>query len=88
MEPLRTLATARPRAAISSSGLRSRLALLALLVLGGICCEVAGLFAESVCDAHGRDARVTFEEGSVAYLNTRTEVRWIGNEHDRRVALM
>lgn len=35
----------------------------------------------------GETRTVIFREGSVAYLNTRTEVRWIGNEIDRRVQL-
>jgi transmembrane sensor len=31
---------------------------------------------------------VQFNEGSVAYLNTRTEVRWLGSDENRRVELV
>jgi transmembrane sensor len=31
---------------------------------------------------------VKFSEGSVAYLNTRTRLRWLGSENDRRVELI
>ncbi len=61
---------------------------VALLVTGGLFVKSRGLFAESYSTRTGETRVVTFEEGSVAYLNTRTEVRWIGNEHDRRVALV
>ncbi len=61
---------------------------VAVLVMGGLFVKSRGLFAESYSTRTGETRVVTFEEGSVAYLNTRTEVRWIGNDHDRRVALL
>lgn len=36
----------------------------------------------------GQTLTANFKEGSVAYLNTRTELRWIGTEDDRLVELL
>jgi transmembrane sensor len=36
----------------------------------------------------GEVQTVSFEDGSVAYLNTRTRLRWIGGDTDRRVELL
>jgi transmembrane sensor len=58
------------------------------LVLGGYFVKSQGLLADSYTTNTGETRVVTFEEGSVAYLNTRTEVRWLGDERDRRVALV
>jgi transmembrane sensor len=35
----------------------------------------------------GEVRTVTFEDGSVAYLNTRTKLQWVGNPRERRVRL-
>ncbi|MEP7242940.1 MAG: FecR domain-containing protein [Gammaproteobacteria bacterium] len=47
-----------------------------------------GWFAKTYVTHTGESRVVTFEEGSVAYLNTRTELRWVGTGEDRRVALV
>ncbi len=60
----------------------------AAIVMGGVFVKSRGLLSESYSTRTGETRVVTFEEGSVAYLNTRTEVRWIGDEHDRRVELV
>jgi len=57
-------------------------------VLGGYLVKSQGLFSESYSTRTGETRVVTFEEGSVAYLNTRTTVRWLGDERDRRVQLV
>jgi len=44
-----------------------------------------GFFGELYATRTGETRTVTFDEGSVAYLNTRTELRWAGTEKDRRV---
>lgn len=56
--------------------------------LGGYVVKSQGWLAQSYATRTGETRVVTFEEGSVAYLNTRTEVRWIGSAQDRRVALI
>jgi transmembrane sensor len=61
---------------------------LTVLLVGGLFAKSRGYFAESYSTRTGETRVVTFEEGSVAYLNTQTEVRWLGDEHDRRVALV
>jgi transmembrane sensor len=56
---------------------------------------VAGLYAfnphlfgrESYATRKGEMRTVKFEDDSVAYLNTQTEVRWVGDANDRRVEL-
>jgi transmembrane sensor len=60
------------------------------LVLGGYFIKSQGLLAhsQSYTTRTGETRVVTFEEGSVAYLNTQTEVRWMGDERDRRVELV
>jgi transmembrane sensor len=62
--------------------------LLAVVVLGGFYAQNRHLFGgESYVTHTGETRTVTFQDDSVAYLNTRTEVRWIGNANDRRVEL-
>jgi transmembrane sensor len=62
---------------------------LVVLVLAGFYAQSRHLFGgESFITQTGEKRTVTFQEGSVAYLNTRTELRWIGNERDRRVELI
>lgn len=61
---------------------------VAAIVLGGYFVQSQGWFGETYATRTGETRVVTFREGSVAYLNTRTEVRWLGGGHDRRVALV
>jgi transmembrane sensor len=62
--------------------------LLAVLVLGGYYAQTQRWFGGEAFVTHTGETRtVTFQEGSVVYLNTRTEVRWVGNLQDRRVEL-
>jgi transmembrane sensor len=58
------------------------------LVAGGIYLENRGLFGESHSTGTGETSTVKFSEGSVAYLNTRTQLRWLGTGNDRRVELV
>jgi transmembrane sensor len=58
------------------------------LVAGGIYLENRGTFGESHSTGTGETSTVKFSEGSVAYLNTRTHLRWLGNGKDRRVELL
>jgi transmembrane sensor len=58
------------------------------LVAGGIYLENRGIFGESHSTSTGETSTVKFSEGSVAYLNTRTRIRWLGSGNDRRVELI
>jgi transmembrane sensor len=46
------------------------------------------LMAESFQTDTGEMRTVPFEDGSVAYLNTRTRLKWLGGINERRVALL
>jgi len=58
------------------------------LVAGGVYLENRGIFGESHSTGTGETSTVKFSEGSVAYLNTRTRLRWLGSGNDRRVELI
>jgi transmembrane sensor len=58
------------------------------LVAGGIYLENRGLFGETHSTRTGEMRTVKFNEGSVAYLNTRTQLRWLGTDDNRRVELL
>jgi transmembrane sensor len=58
------------------------------LAIGGFLVKSQGMLAQSYATRTGETRVVTFEEGSVAYLNTKTKVRWLGDERDRRVELL
>jgi transmembrane sensor len=58
------------------------------IVTGGIYLENHGIFGESHSTRTGETSTVKFGEGSVAYLNTRTRLRWLGTDNDRRVQLI
>ncbi len=58
------------------------------LVAGGIYFENRGVFGQTHTTRTGETRTVKFNEGSVAYLNTRTELRWLGTNDDRRVELV
>lgn len=58
------------------------------LVVGGVYLENRGVFGESHSTGTGETSTVKFSEGSVAYLNTRTRLRWLGSGNDRRVELI
>lgn len=62
--------------------------LIVVLVAGGYFAMTHHLFGgETFVTGTGQTRTVTFQEGSVAYLNTRTELRWIGTDEDRLVEL-
>ncbi len=61
---------------------------LVAVSMGGYLVKTQGWLAQSWSTHTGETRVVTFKEGSVAYLNTRTELRWVGNTSDRRVALL
>jgi transmembrane sensor len=58
------------------------------LVSGGIYLEKRGMFGTAHSTGIGENSTVKFNEGSVAYLNTRTHLRWLGSGDDRRVELI
>jgi transmembrane sensor len=62
---------------------------ITLLVLGGILMQNQHWLANSgtYVTRTGETRVVAFPEGSVAYMNTRSEVRWIGSPKDRRVSM-
>jgi transmembrane sensor len=61
--------------------------LMAVLAAGYVMQTRHVFGGESFVTGTGQTRTVTFQDDSVAYLNTRTEVRWIGTETDRRVEL-
>lgn len=61
--------------------------LMAVLIAGYFVRNHQVFGGESYTTGTGQTRTVTFQDDSVAYLNTRTEVRWIGDETDRRVEL-
>ena len=58
------------------------------LVSGGMYLENRGLFGTMHSTGTGETSTVKFSDGSVAYLNTRTHLRWLGSGDDRRVELI
>jgi transmembrane sensor len=61
---------------------------LVVVALGAYLASSRHLFGgRSYVTQTGEMRTVTFNEGSVAYLNTRTELRWVGNAQDRLVQL-
>ena len=63
-------------------------AVLLALVTGGWFMLRTAVSSEQVYATHTGEIRtVTFEDGSVAYLNTRTQLKWLGDRHERRVML-
>jgi transmembrane sensor len=58
---------------------------LAVAGAGSLVAHRMGWFGEVYSTGTGETRVVTFNEGSVAYLNTRTELRWMGTDRDRRV---
>jgi transmembrane sensor len=63
-------------------------ALLALAPTGWFAAGFMGLLPTSYTSGTGEVRTVILEDGSVVYLNTRTRLRWLGDAHDRRVALL
>jgi transmembrane sensor len=61
--------------------------LLALVAGGWFLWGPMGPASEVYATETGEMRTVTFEDGSVAYLNTRTHIAWLGGKHERRVAL-
>ncbi len=62
-------------------------ALLALVAGGWFVLQPGGSAQQTYVTRTGEMRTVTFEDGSVAYLNTRTHIEWLGDERERRVAL-
>jgi transmembrane sensor len=58
-----------------------------VVALGGMYMTRTHWLGESYLTRTGETRVVTFGEGSVAYMNTRTELRWVGSSGDRRVEL-
>jgi len=63
-------------------------ALLLALVTGGWFVLRPSLLSQSYATQTGQTRTITFKDGSVAYLNTRTQLKWLGGHNDRRVALL
>lgn len=62
--------------------------LLALSAGGWLFLERGQVISQSYATGTGQTRTVTFVDGSVAYLNTRTRLKWIGTLSDRRVAML
>lgn len=60
----------------------------ALVVTGALFVEQGRLSSQTYRTATGETQTIKLGEGSVAYLNTRTELRWRGTAKDRRVELV
>jgi len=62
---------------------------IAAVVLGGYFAQGRNWFGSggAYVTRTGETRVVAFPEGSVAYMNTRSEVRWIGSPKDRRVSM-
>lgn len=63
-------------------------ALIAVVAGGWIVTRANGFGAPSYVTKTGENRAVTFEDGSVAYLNTRTKLQWLGDTQDRKVRLL
>lgn len=63
------------------------LAAAALLVVAAGGWFVHGPSEQAYATRTGEVRTVTFEDGSVAYLNTRTQLKWMGDKRERRVVL-
>jgi transmembrane sensor len=61
---------------------------LALVASGWVFLPHSGLMAETFVTETGKTRTVTFEDGSVAYMNTRTRLQWLGGGATRRVSLL
>ncbi len=62
--------------------------LLVVAAIGWSLLRSGTLRVESYVTRTGEARTVTFQDGSVAYLNTRTQLKWLGNKDDRRVSLI
>jgi len=63
-------------------------AVVAATVIGGFVLRNGGSVSQSYATQTGQSRTVTFQDGSVAYLNTRTRIRWLGGTQERHVALL
>ena len=82
-------ASGRPRPArgrLWVGGAAAAVLVLALAV-AWVALRSAGYLPETYQTATGQSRRVVLPDGSVAYLNTRTELEWVGGPDDRRVRL-
>jgi transmembrane sensor len=62
--------------------------LVAVVAAGWAFLAPSGLMGESFVTGTGKMRTVTFDDGSVAYMNTRTRLKWIGSLSQRRVELL
>lgn len=60
----------------------------ALLITGGMLLERRGFFGETYTTKTGQQDTVKLPDGSVAHLNTRTQIRWRGRGEERHVDLV
>jgi len=64
-------------------------ALLVVVFVGLFYAQQRQWFGESAYVTHtGEMKSVTFKDGSVAFLNTKTELRWVGSGDERRVEFL
>jgi transmembrane sensor len=68
--------------------LAASVVLVAIAATGWVYLPSSTLVANTYETATGKTLTVKFEDGSVAYLNTRTRLEWLGGAPDRRVALL
>jgi transmembrane sensor len=68
--------------------LAASVAAAAIVAAGWIYLPQSGLTAKTFETATGKTQTVTFDDGSVVYMNTRTRLKWFGAGSERRVALL
>ena len=80
------LPSSRPSTGVSHRRWRWPAALAAALLVAVVSGSWFTNGANRYTTRTGETRTVTFEDGSVAYLNTRTELKWQGDKAERRVA--
>jgi transmembrane sensor len=68
--------------------LAASVVLVAIAATGWVYLPSSGLMATTYETETGKMLTVKFEDGSVAYMNTRSRLEWLGGRSDRRVALL
>ncbi len=82
-------ASGRPRPARRRLRVACAVAAASVLALAvaWVALRRAGYLPQTYETATGQSRRIVLPDGSVAYLNTRTELEWVGGPEDRRVRL-
>lgn len=62
--------------------------LLAAVLTGWFAVRNTGVLPQSYATRTGQSRTVALTDGSIVYLNTRTQIKWLGERDERRVALL